>query len=215
VIHDILARLPPAGGLAAMALILVLEAAGLPLPGETAMIAAALYLAQVGRLALLLLIVIATTATVLGGAIGYGVGRRFGLELLERYGGRIGFNADRRLLAHDLMQRNGAALIIGGRFVAGLRSVAGVLAGATGMDWRRFMACNLAGGALWAGSYCTGAYVLGHAIMRVAVPLGVTTCVAVAALLAAAFLFVRAHEASLIARAKARLRARSHQVGSS
>jgi membrane protein DedA with SNARE-associated domain len=192
------------GGYAVVFLVLLLEAVGLPLPGETVMIAAAVYAAGTGRLSLLPLMAVACTATVVGSALGYAVGRRFGGGLLERYGSRIGFSADRRLLAHDLMERRGAWLVLVSRFVTVLRSVLGLLAGASAMDARTFMLCNVIGGAIWCGFYCTAAFELGHAIMRVAGPLGVVIGVIVMAGLIAAFLFVRRHEARLIAAAKAR-----------
>ncbi len=192
------------GGYALVSAVLMLEAIGLPLPGETLMIAAAVYAAGTGRLSLLPLMAVCCAATVLGSTLGYAVGRRFGAAVLERYGDRIGFTAGRRLLAHDLMQRRGAGLVIASRFVTVLRSVLGLLAGASGMSLRLFMLCNLAGGALWCGFYCTSAYLLGHAVMRLAGPLGVAIGALVIATLVAAALFVRRHEARLIAAARAR-----------
>ena len=110
-------------------LLLLTEAIGLPVPGETVMVAAALYAASTHRLGLAPLLAAAFAGTVAGGMIGYVLGRRFGAPLLLRYGRHVGMHADRRLLGRYLMQRNGAALVFLGRFVALLRCVTAVPCG--------------------------------------------------------------------------------------
>jgi membrane protein DedA with SNARE-associated domain len=132
-------------GYAFVFLLLLIEAIGLPVPGETVMVAAALYAAGTHHLALAPLLAAACAGTVLGGMIGYGLGRRFGAPLLLRYGRRIGLHADRRLLGRYLMQRNGAALVFFGRFVALLRCITSLLAGVNRMGWRRFVVFNALG----------------------------------------------------------------------
>ena len=183
-------------------LLLTLEATGLPLPGETVMVGAALYAARTHHLALLPLFVVAAGGAVAGGIIGYTIGRRFGPALLDRYGPRIGFDADRRLLGRYLLQRNGAAFVFWARFVAVLRSVAGILAGVNAMNTRRFMLFNALGGIVWTGLYCCGAYLLGHEITRIAGVAGPVLGITAVAVLIAAVVFIRRHEGRLITLAR-------------
>jgi membrane protein DedA with SNARE-associated domain len=202
VTYDLLHELLHRYGYAFVGGLLLLESTGLPLPGETVMIAAALYAAQTHNLALVPLLAAAFAGAVLGGSIGYGLGRRFGPPLLVRFGPRIGLNADRRLLGRYLMQRNGAALVFLGRFFAVLRSVAALLAGASGMGWQSFMLFNVLGGAAWTGVYCLGGYWFGRAIMNVAGQAGFVLGIAALAAVIVAAWIIRRHEARLLRAAR-------------
>jgi membrane protein DedA with SNARE-associated domain len=184
-------------GYAFVFLLLLTEAIGLPVPGETVMVAAALYAASTHRLGLAPLLAAAFAGTVAGGMIGYVLGRRFGAPLLLRYGRRVGMHADRRLLGRYLMQRNGATLVFLGRFVALLRCVTAVLAGASRMGWHRFLLFNVLGGAAWTGLYCVGAYTVGRAIMNVAGSMGIIIGAAAVGALIVGWVFLRRNEARL------------------
>jgi membrane protein DedA with SNARE-associated domain len=134
--------------------------AGLPIPGETALITAA-GLAAGGTLSLPLVIAITVVAAVVGDTLGYLVGRRGGRRVLLR----DGFGAVHRRHAVEradrFFARNGTATVFFGRWVPGVRIVAAVMAGTTRMPWRRFVVANAAGAACWATTVALLAHALG------------------------------------------------------
>jgi membrane protein DedA with SNARE-associated domain len=138
------------------------ESAGLPIPGETALIAAG-GLVAAGHLSLPLVIATTVAAAIAGDTLGYLLGRRKGREFLLR----DGFMADHRrhavLRADRFFARYGTATVFAGRFVPGVRVVAALMAGATGMAWRRFAIANAAGALLWATTIATLAMIAGAA----------------------------------------------------
>jgi membrane protein DedA with SNARE-associated domain len=138
------------------------ESSGVPLPGETALITAAI-LASQGRLEIGLVILLAATGAIVGDNIGYLIGRRGGRWLLERPGW---FHLQRlRALRNGerFFARHGPKAVFLGRFVLGLRVWASWLAGATHMRWRSFLFWNACGGICWAVATGLAGYFLGHA----------------------------------------------------
>ena len=188
-------------GYVAIALIIGLESMGLPLPGESALVLAALYASRhdqnIGGV-----VAAAATGAILGDNIGYWVGREFGYRLLLRYGGAIGLSGSKIKLGQYLFLRHGGKVVFFGRFVAVLRVLAAFLAGVNRMDWGRFLLANAAGGILWASVVGFGAYVLGRTVLQVTGPLGIGLVVAGVAVMVGVFLLVRSHEAELEARAE-------------
>ena len=137
------------------------ESAGAFVPGETALIVAAVLAAQ-GRLSLPLVIAVAAGAAILGDNIGYLIGRRWLRRLIDRPG-RLA--ARRRQLVERgdvFFARYGSAAVFFGRWLPGLRVVASWLAGAERMPWRRFVLWNALGGIGWATTIGALAYVLGQ-----------------------------------------------------
>jgi membrane-associated protein len=136
------------------------ESSGLPVPGETALIAAAV-LASHGRVHIESVIVIAAVAAMLGDNLGYAIGRTGGRRLLER-GGFLEHHR-RRILeqGEPFFARHGAKAVFLGRWVAGLRIAAAWLAGINRMPWRRFVFWNALGAVAWATSVGLLAYWLG------------------------------------------------------
>jgi membrane-associated protein len=136
-------------GYTALGAIILGESAGLPIPGETALITAG-GLVAAGRLSLPLVILVATVAAIVGDTIGYWLGRRGGRALLLRdgFGATHRRHAVRR--ADRFFARYGAATVFFGRWVPGVRIVAAVMAGAARMPWPRFAAANAAGAFAWA-----------------------------------------------------------------
>jgi membrane protein DedA with SNARE-associated domain len=137
------------------------EAGGVPIPGETALIAAAI-LASRGRLQIELVIGLAAVAAIVGDNIGYVIGRKGGRWLLERPGA---FQVQRRqvlLVGEPFFERHGPKAVFFGRFVLGLRVWASWLAGATYMPWRSFFMWNALGGICWATGVGLIAYFLGN-----------------------------------------------------
>ena len=147
-------------GYLALCLMIGGESAGLPLPGETSLIAAGVLAAR-GHLSLWAVIVIAAAAAIIGDNVGYLIGRRGGRWLLSRPGPFAGHRA--RLLAkgETFFQRHGALAVFVGRWLPVLRVTAAWLAGTHGMPWRRFMVWNGLGGIAWATSIGVAAYLVG------------------------------------------------------
>jgi membrane protein DedA with SNARE-associated domain len=179
-----------------------LESMGLPLPGETALIAAAVYAGTRGELNIAGVIAVGGIGAVIGDNIGYEIGRRLGFPLLVRYGPRIGLDERRLKLGQYLFRRYGGSIVFFGRFVALLRTFAALLAGANRMPWPRFLFFNAAGALTWASVFGIGGYVLGASVLQISGPLGIGLLIfgVIAALAAAVFL--RRHEQALMAEAE-------------
>jgi membrane protein DedA with SNARE-associated domain len=156
----------------ALFVLVAVESSGVPVPGETALIAAGV-LASKGRVHIEYVIAIAGVAAIIGDNIGYLIGRTGGRRLLER----PGFLEDYRrgIIKHGepFFQRHGAKAVFLGRWVAGLRIAAAWLAGINRMDWKRFMFWNGLGGIAWATSVGLLAYWLGPTAEKIFRTLGI------------------------------------------
>ncbi len=153
------------------------ESSGVPIPGETALITAAL-LASRGKMHIELVIPIAAAGAIVGDNIGYLIGRKGGRWLLERPGR---FRRQRRQaleLGEPFFQRHGPKAVFFGRFILGLRVWASWLAGATRMRWRSFVFWNALGGICWATGVGLIAYFLGTAASNAIEAFGVYGLVA-------------------------------------
>lgn len=142
-------------------LAMLLENAGLPLPGETVTLLGG-YAAGSGQLNLLAVIAAAASGAVLGDNIGYWVGRRFGWGLLVRAGRLLRLSPDQLEPWRQRFLRRAGLSVFLGRFVAVLRVLAGPMAGAVAMPYRRFLVCNLAGALLWASAMVSLAWLAGR-----------------------------------------------------
>jgi membrane protein DedA with SNARE-associated domain len=148
-------------GYAVVFLGVFLENAGLPVPGETALLAGAA-LAHYGRLSLSSVILTAIGAAVLGDNLGFLIGRRAGRTLAVRHGWRVGLTS-RRLLQFDrFFARHGPKTVFVARFITGLRVFCAVLAGASGLRWRSFLFYNATGAVVWSVTIGIVGYALGH-----------------------------------------------------
>jgi membrane protein DedA with SNARE-associated domain len=179
-----------------------LESLGLPLPGETALVLAALYAGTHHDLSIWGVIISAATGAVLGDNVGYWLGREFGYRLLRRFGHYVGLSDTRIKLGQYLFMRLGAKVVFFGRFVAILRALAAFLAGANQMDWRRFLFANAAGGIVWACTFGLAAYTFGSALTQVTAPLATGLVIIAAITIIGAAWFVRRHEVELEAEAE-------------
>src|SRR4051794_22725446 len=139
---------------------------GIPVPGETALITAAL-LAHDGEMSIELLIGLAAAAAILGDNIGFAIGRKGGRRLFLAPGPLH----ERRVAALELGEpffaKHGPKAVFLGRWVAGLRIASAWLAGMNRMPWPRFLFWNALGGVCWTATVGLGAYLVGHAIERV------------------------------------------------
>jgi membrane protein DedA with SNARE-associated domain len=150
-------------GYLAVGVLVCLDNGGIPVPGQTILVAAAVY-AGTGRLDFAGVLAVAVAAAVVGDTLGYVIGRVGGRAFVERWGRYVLLTSARLARAEDFFGRHGAAVVTWGRFVDVLRQTNGIIAGTVGMPWRRFMAFNVLGAVLWAGvwgglGYAAGANV--------------------------------------------------------
>ena len=146
--------------------IIAIEALGVPLPGETAVILGGLAANQ-GRLSIVAVIVVAAAAAIVGDNIGFMIGRRGGRALLERPG-RFYEERQRMLAVADpFFERHGPKAVFLGRWITGLRVWTSWLAGASDMRWPTFLVWNALGGTAWAVSVALAAYYGGKSVETV------------------------------------------------
>jgi len=197
-----LVHLAAAYGPGLIGVVVLLEAMGLPLPAESLLIAAAAALGTGHRPGIVWVIVSAGAGAIVGDNIGYGLGYTLGWRALRRWGRHLGLSQDRLTLGAWLFRRHGGTVVFFGRFIAVLRTVAALLAGANRMSWRWFLLCNAAGGVLWAAIYGLGAYWLGAAVKDVAAPAGIALGIVALGVIVAVAWTIRRHEQELVERAK-------------
>jgi membrane protein DedA with SNARE-associated domain len=177
-------------GLALLFLLVAVESAGVPLPGETALITAALLAqpSQAHHFSIVAVIAVAAVAAIVGDNVGYALGRYGGRELVDRWG-PIARYAQRSLPpAERYFARHGGKSVFFGRFIAVLRVTVAWLAGITRMQWWRFFAYNAAGGIVWATSIGLLAYYVGRAAADAISKYGLYAVVVLAVLVVAGFL---------------------------
>jgi membrane protein DedA with SNARE-associated domain len=175
-------------GLAVLGLILFLESVGAPLPGESLLIAAGA-LAGEGQFDPWAVGATAVVAAVLGDNLGYAIGRWAGRPFLLRHGGRIGITAERFAKVERLLARHGWIIVAGARFVVLLRQLNGLVAGAAGMSWHRFLLANVAGAIVWVALWVVLAFELGarlHIVTFLSEHLAWAVCIAIVGLLVSA-----------------------------
>jgi membrane protein DedA with SNARE-associated domain len=149
-------------GLIALFLIVMLESGGVPLPGETALVAAAIFASQ-GKLNIVEVIAVAAAAAIIGDNLGYWVGRTGGRKLLQRYGPLRRWSEGVLPWSEGFFKRHGSKTIFLARFFSVLRVTAAWLAGISRMHWWTFSLWNAAGGICWAVLVGLVAYYVGHA----------------------------------------------------
>jgi len=135
-------------GYLAVGILLFIEDFGVLVPGETTLVATALF-AGLGHLNLFVVMVVALTACFAGDNIGYLIGRYGGHPLIERYGKYIFLPPKRFAKAERLFNRHGAKIVFVARFINGLRETNGIIAGVSKMGWRTFSTFNFIGALLW------------------------------------------------------------------
>ena len=188
------------GYLAVFALIFF-ECAGVPLPGEMALISAAIFAGTTSHLHIEYVILAAASAAILGDNLGFWFGRRFGIDFLHRYGPYIHLTAPRLKIGQMLFQRHGGKVVFLGRFTALLRTWAAILAGANQLSPRRFFVWNASGGVSWAMIYGLGGYFFGQSVTLFAGPVSIALFIAVVVGTVAIYILFKRHEQRLIAQA--------------
>ncbi len=147
----------------AVLLFVILEDFGIPVPGETVLIAASVY-AGAGRLNVVAVGLVGFIAAVMGDNIGFAIGRFGGRALVLRWGRYVRLTEERLDKAEAFFNRHGAWIITVARFIEVLRQANGIIAGITGMRWLRFLAFNALGAALWVGTWVSLGYLAGSHI---------------------------------------------------
>jgi undecaprenyl-diphosphatase len=180
-------------GYAALALLVGIESAGAPVPGETALIAAA-FLAQRGELDIGIVIVVASVSAIVGDNVGYLIGRKGGRALLLKPGPLHRHRLKVLERGEPFFLKHGAKAVFLGRWVAALRIAAAWLAGANRMPWPVFIFWNALGGIAWATSVGLAAFFLGRAAEPILREVGLVGAGVVAlALLTAGVIAYRRH----------------------
>lgn len=165
-VETFLATIPPLAVYLTVGLIIGLESLGIPLPGEIALVTAAVLATRESlEISPVWVGAAAVTGAIVGDTIGYTIGRRFGMTLFERLGRRFPkhFGTGHVALAKQLFARWGVWAVFFGRFIALLRILAGPLAGALRMRYPHFLAANATGALCWAGGTTAVVYFLGLA----------------------------------------------------
>ena len=153
-------------GYLAVAGFIGVESFGVPAPGQTIMVAAAIS-AGAGRLNIFAVAAIAFVAAVLGDNVGYWIGVRGGRRMVHRFGKYIFITPERLDWAEKFFARRGNRIVLVARFIDGLRQLNGVIAGITAMPWRTFLIYNAVGAAIWVGWWTTVAYLLGTHLVKI------------------------------------------------
>jgi membrane protein DedA with SNARE-associated domain len=204
------AHLIHAYGLLVVAGFIGLESMCIPLPGETALIVGSVIAGRTHELNIIAVVLTATAASLIGRIIGYAIGAQFGYWLLLRYGSYVRITEARIKLGQYLFLKHGAAIIIIAQFIPVMRAIAGILAGANRMPWRRFVVASTIGAGAWATLFGIGGYSFGREFARLAKswwlfsgPSGWALFgIAAIVVLVACGVFVGRHEAQLAAKAE-------------
>jgi membrane protein DedA with SNARE-associated domain len=183
-------------------LLVMIESIGVPVPGETALIAAALYAGSTHKLEIWWVIAAAIAGAIIGDNIGYSIGRYGGARLLLRHGHRLGLHEGRLKIGIWLFRRHGGKVVFWGRFVSILRTYAAFLAGTNQMAWPRFLVFNAAGAIVWATVYGVAYYVFGSALSKLSTTIDVTLGVAGIAVLVVFLVWSKRKEDELLERAE-------------
>ena len=185
-----------------LGLLVGLESAGIPLPGETALIAGSA-LAKHGGLQIEVVIAVAAAAAIIGDSAGYAVSRRYGRRLLTRPGRTQARRMDVLTRGEAFFDRHGPKAVFFGRWITGLRVWASWLAGITHMPYRQFLMWNALGGITWAITIGLVGYILGTAAEQVVEKVGLGAAILVGVIVIAALIYFhvrRGRQSSVVSR---------------
>jgi Uncharacterized membrane-associated protein len=203
--HLITANLPhllSAYGYWTIFLFVTIESTGIPFPGETILLAAAIVAGTTHQLFIIWVIVAAASGAILGDNLGFWIGREGGYRLLHRYGRYIHLDEGKLKLGQYLFMQHGGKIVFFGRFIAVLRAWTAFLAGTNRMRWPRFLLFNALGGIVWATLFGLLGYFLGENVHRLTGPVGIGSIVLASLVIIAFLIFVRKNEQRLQAEAE-------------
>src|SRR5580704_7878599 len=147
----------------AILVLVMLEDFGIPVPGETILIAASIYAGH-QQLNVVAVGLVGFAAAVIGDNIGFAIGHFGGRALALRWGRYVFLTEERLTRAEHFFANHGGKIIVLARFIEGLRQANGIIAGISGMHWRRFLIFNAIGAALWVGTWVSLGYLAGNHI---------------------------------------------------
>jgi membrane protein DedA with SNARE-associated domain len=177
-------------GYLAVAFFVGIESLGVPFPGETMLITAAVF-AATGHLSIVGVILAAIIGAVVGDNIGFGIGWYGGYPILRRYGKYVRLDQAKLKVGRYIFMRHGAKVVFLGRFVSVLRTYAAFLAGTNHMRWGRFLVANALGAIVWATLYGVGAYLASATIAKLNTPVAIALGVLAVVVIVLAGVFVR------------------------
>ncbi|WP_441248547.1 DedA family protein [Kitasatospora sp. McL0602] len=158
-----LAPLLDSYGYPAVGVLVLLDNCGVPVPGQTVLVLAAVY-AGTGRMSIAAVVAIAFVAAAGGNTLGFLIGRTGGTAFVHRWGRYVLLTPARMERADGFFDRHGGKIVTVARFIDGLRQYNGIVAGTTELTWRRFLPANLLGAALWVGVWAGVGYAAGGSI---------------------------------------------------
>jgi len=196
-ITDLIANVLSSLGYWAVFIFVGIESTGIPFPGETMLIAAAIVAGTTHHLQILFVIIAAASGAIVGDNIGFFAGYKGGFHLIRRYGKYIRVDERRLKLGQYLFRKHGGKVVFFGRFLAILRALAAFLAGTNRMEWKRFLVFNAAGGITWATIFGLGGYLLGDNVHRLEGPVGYVTAGIVVVFTVGLYIFLQRNEKRL------------------
>lgn len=143
--------------------LLFLEDFGIPVPGETVLIAAAFF-AGAGDLNIFLVALVGFIGAVLGDNVGFAIGQYGGHPLVLKYGKYVFLTPEKLKKAEHFFNHHGGKVVAIARFVEGLRQLNGIIAGLSDMRWPKFISFNVLGALLWVGAWSSVGYFSGNHI---------------------------------------------------
>lgn len=180
-----------------------LESLGIPLPGETILIAAGTYAGHTHRLSVWGIFAGACVGAIIGDNVGFWIGDKGGYRLLRRYGRYVRVDETKMKIGRYIFDRHGGKVVFFGRFVSVLRTYAAFLAGTNRMRWRNFLIFNAAGGIVWSAIYAFVSYAVGNTLRNVSGTVNIALGAAAAVLIITTILVVRRQAGRLSAIAEA------------
>ena len=180
-----------------------LESLGIPLPGETILIAAGTYSGHTHRLSVWAIFAVACAGAIIGDNVGFWIGDKGGYRLLRRYGHYVRVDEPKLKIGRYIFDRHGGKVVFFGRFVSVLRTYAAFLAGTNRMRWRSFLVFNAAGGIVWSAIYAFVSYAVGNTLRNVSGTVNIALGAAAAIAIITAILVVRRQAGRLTAVAEA------------
>ena len=175
---------------------------GIPLPGETILLAASIYAGQTHHISIFLVVLAAALGAIVGDNIGYVIGYFGGFKLVKRFGKYIKIDKAELKLGRYLFHKYGGRIVFFGRFVAFLRILAALLAGINHMHWRRFLIFNALGAILWASVDGAAGYFLGRKVHQLSASTGIIIFILAFLIMTAFTLYIHRHLKQLQAEAE-------------
>jgi membrane protein DedA with SNARE-associated domain len=180
-----------------VAALIAIESCGIPVPGETTLIASAIYAATAPRLSLWIVLAAAIVGAIVGNLAGFAIGHFFGYRLLIRYGSYVRLPEPRLKIGEYLFRHYGIAVVVLARFVPLLRSIAPLVAGANRMPTRSFLAATVAGAIPWVMFDGLAAFYFGKQLIRLSTVAMIVVVLLAAAAIGGVALFIGRHEKQL------------------